>query len=416
MKRKGFAIVLLVVVFILPTPLIIESSAADATIRIGMTGPFTGPSAEAGIGGKQGVQLAADEWNAAGGISIDGKRLKIELYFEDTQSKPEVGVSVAEKLIARDKVHFLFGDSFNSSVSLAVMELAPKSKIPISTIQCVSKEISNKIRKNPQRYARFFKSIFDSDAYGYQVADTFKYLIDKRRISPKSKTIAFVVEDTDYGRSNTEVIKQEFEKIGWKASATETVPLGHTDFYPQLSKIKTLNPDVMVTCFVALASGVAFVKQFQELALNSAHLAIYYPIRTEFIEQAGKAAEFLLWTPLFFDPESNPGQKQFAEKIRVKFNVKPSFDQLYAYDIMNNAMDSIKRAGTLAPDKIIAEYSKLDRVGILGRYVFGKDDHTMKFGEGYLALPTGQIMERRNYVIWPDKNKRKDFVPQPWVK
>jgi branched-chain amino acid transport system substrate-binding protein len=416
MKRKCFAIVLLAMVSILPVPFIIGSSSGDEAIRIGMTGPFTGPSAEAGIGGKQGVQLAADEWNTAGGITIDGKSLKIQLFFEDTQSKPEVGVSVAEKLIARDKVHFLFGDSFNSSVSLAVMELAPKYKIPISTIQCVSKEISNKIRKNPQRYTRYFKAIWDSDAYGYQVADTFKYLIDKRKISPKSKTIAFVVEDTDYGRSNAEVIKQEFEKMGWKTATTETVPLGHTDFYPQLSKIKTLNPDVIVTTFVALASGVAFVKQFQELALTSYHLGIYFPLRSEFIEQAGKAADFLLWSPLFFDPESNPVQKQFAEKVRTKFNVKASFDQLYGYDIMNNALTSIKKAGTLAPDKLVAEYSKVDRVGILGRYVFGKDDHTMKFGEGYLALPTGQILEGKNYVIWPEKNRQKDFVPQPWVK
>jgi branched-chain amino acid transport system substrate-binding protein len=312
MKTKYFVIVLFVMVSILLIPFTINSFAADATIRIGMTGPFTGPSAEAGVGGKQGVELAADEWNAKGGIPIDGKSLKIELYFEDTQSKPEVGVSMAEKLITRDKVHFLFGDSFNSSVSIAIMELSPKYKIPISTIQCVSKEISKKIKNNPQRYARFFKGIFDSDAYGYQVADTFKYLIDKRKISPKSKTIAFVVEDTDFGRSNSEVIRQEFEKMGWKTLAMETVPLGHTDFYPQLSKIKTLNPDLMATTFVALASGVAFVKQFQELALKCNHLGVYFPNKPEFIEQAGNAAEFLLWTPLFFDPASNAAHKQFA--------------------------------------------------------------------------------------------------------
>ena len=121
-------------------------AGAPKEIRIGVTAPLTGPAAEAGVALKQGMIMAVEEWNAKGGIQVKeaGKKLPVKILIEDCQSKPEIGVSVGEKLITRDKVHMLLGDAFHSSVTMAVMELAPKYGLPVMSVEPVSVEIAKK--------------------------------------------------------------------------------------------------------------------------------------------------------------------------------------------------------------------------------------------------------------------------------
>ena len=97
------------------------AAAPPKAIKIGITAPLTGPAAEAGVALKQGFILAMEEWNAKGGVMLKefNKKIPVEVLIEDCQSKPEVGVSVAEKLFTRDKVDVLLGDSFHSSVTMS---------------------------------------------------------------------------------------------------------------------------------------------------------------------------------------------------------------------------------------------------------------------------------------------------------
>jgi len=386
------------------------------TVKIGMIGPLSGPAAEAGNCMKQGAQLAMDEWNAKEGVNIGGKKVKVEILFEDSQSKPEVGVSLGEKLISRDKVHVLIGESFHSSVTLAVMELAPKYGIPIYSIQPVSDEISKKVASDPKKYATFWKGDFGNDNFGKAAFETYKYLTEKGLFTPKTKSIAFLVEDTDYGRSLTTVMKGLFEGAGWKTVASETVPLNHTDFYPQLNKIKSAKPDILLTVFTPLASGVALVKQFQEVGMTASHFGITFPRRPEFSQQAGKSAEGLLWSPLMFDPDNIDKQKPLSNKIKEKFNVVATSDHAFGYDAINNILDAVNRAGTIKGDVLSEAIGKTDREGLLGRYVFDPKDHSAKGGVEYLPVPAVQIVDGKHYIIWPDKLAKRQYTPQPWVK
>jgi branched-chain amino acid transport system substrate-binding protein len=122
MKRKFWGVTLILTIAIILT--FNQVHAAPSEIVIGATAPLTGPAAEAGIALRQGITMLVDEWNAKGGIQIKeaGKKIPVKVIIEDSQSKPEVGVSVGEKLITRDKVHFLMGDCFASSVTMAILE------------------------------------------------------------------------------------------------------------------------------------------------------------------------------------------------------------------------------------------------------------------------------------------------------
>jgi len=394
------------------------ASAQPKNIKIGWIGPLSGPAAEPGISNKQGTILAMEEVNAKGGVYVAEykKKIPLEVLFEDSQSKPEIGVGVAEKLITRDKVHVLFGEAFHSSVSVAIMELAPKYGIPIMSLQPISDVISNKIAKDPARYWSFWKMDVGSGAYARATLGTYQYLVDKKLFNPRNKTISFIVEDTDFGRTVAVRTKELFEGTGWKSVAMETVPLGHTDFYSQLTKLKSLDPDILLSLYTALSSGVAMIKQFHEVGAKPSHIAIYYPIRPELIPQTGKASDYLLWNVAVLDAQKIPSQKEFVDKIQKKWKVPANLDMTYGYDGVMNSVDSIERAGSLEPKKIVSALSKLNRKGILGRWVFEQSNHEIIDGPDYMPMPTQQTIAGKSEIIWPPAVATAKYVTPLWMK
>lgn len=421
MKNNLFALVfisLIVMAAILLLHPYLSHAADPQEIRIGVTGPLTGPAAESGTALKLGMILAMEEWNAAGGIYVKeyGKKVPIKSLIEDCQSKPEVGVSVGEKLIVRDKVHLLIGDAFHSSVTMAVMELAPKYGIPVMSGEPVSKEIEKKVISDPKRYWSYWKQGTNSDNTALSIFSTVKQLLDKGLLKPKNKTIAIVVEDTDWGRSIAEKTVEYFAGMGWKILTTETVPLGYTDFYPQLTKIKSMNPDVLIPMFTPLSSGVAITKQFQEVGMKCLLFGIYYPVRPEFITQVGKDADYLVWNPLMIETVHVPHHKEFAEKMKKRWNVAVYYDHGAGYDYMNNALWAIQKAGSLDPKAIVQAVSKLDRKGVLGRFVFDQQTHASKGGENYIPIPAAQIINGKNVVLWPTSLAFGTYQKQPWIE
>ncbi|MGA2465724.1 MAG: ABC transporter substrate-binding protein [Thermodesulfobacteriota bacterium] len=391
--------------------------AQPKTIQIGWIGPLTGPAAEYGIALRQGSVLALDEWNSNGGVYVKeyGKKIPIEIIFGDCQSKPEIGVSVAEKFVMANKVHMILGDALHSHVTMALMELAPKYGIPIMSLEPSSPEISKKIAKDVKRYWSFWKGDFSGLAYSKAMFQTYQYFVEQGALKPKTKTIASIGEDTDYGRVYAGNTHKFFEEIGWKVVALEAVPIGHTDFYPQLSKIKALDPDIFATYFTSVASGIATAKQFHEVGLKSMPFACLYPLRPEFIAQAGKAAEYLVWTPLLLD-EKVPAHKVLVDKIKKQWNASATADHIYGYDGLYNALHSIEQAGSLNPKKIIDALSKLDRKGTLGRWVFDQSNHEIKDGPDYIPIPVAQILDGKSSIIWPPNVATTKFRIPQWVK
>src|SRR5690606_9667865 len=119
-------------------------AASAADITIGVIGPLSGPAANSGISMRQAYEAAAAQVNKDGGIEIDGEKSEIKLIFEDSASRPEMGVSAAQKLLTRDNVDILVGDTISSSVTLALMEVAPSFGKFMMSGQPVSIEIAKK--------------------------------------------------------------------------------------------------------------------------------------------------------------------------------------------------------------------------------------------------------------------------------
>lgn len=391
------------------------SHAAD-TIKIGVTGPFSGAAAQSGQALKQGMTIAAAQVNDKGGINIDGQKRHIKLLFEDTQDNPAQGVSAVKKLVTSDKVNFVIGDAFSSSVTLAEMDLASQYKIPMMSCEPVSSEISKKVAKDPGKYNYFWKANFGTAGYAGAIHGTYQWLIKSGEFKPKSKTIAFIVEDTDYGRSISALTASMFKADGWDVISTNTVPLGFTNFNSMLTKLSYRHPAVLVSVFTSADSGVALSRQFNEIGLQASQFAIYYPLRPGYLKGAGKDANGLMWSPLLFSTSLLPKDKALDQKVRKRFSTSATMDHGYGYDCLNIAMDAYKKAGTVNPTKVVKALAATDYDGVLGRYVFDPKNHTAKTGPKFLASPTAQVRNGKNVLIWPKAVATSKYQKQPWMQ
>lgn len=381
--------------------LAVPGIAAAQDVTIGVVGPLTGPAANTGVAAKQAMEYAVKQWNAGNGPSESDNPPQVKLLFEDSQSRPEVGVSAGQKLFTRDNVDMLIGDTLHSSVTMAMMELAPQFQKPVLSAEPVSTAIADKVSSDPEKYKYFWKGDYNSDGYGRAVHGFYKWMIEEGKLKPESKTIAFVIEETDYGRSNAEIISQLFAEDGWKTTEIEAVPLGAADFYPQLSKLRQNPPDIVVSVFSAANSGIAFVKQFKEQGLKSSSMGIYYPTKPEFMQQAGDAAEGMVWASLQFAPDLYPQHKEFSDAIQAEYGNPATFSHAEDYCVMNIALKAIEKAGGNDPAKISEALGNTDYDCIIGRYVFDPKDHAIKSGPDFLPVPVAQVQGGKNVVLWP---------------
>lgn len=161
------------------------SSLAAETIKIGLSGPFTGGSAPMGVSMRDGVKLAAAEINAKGGVL--GRQL--QLIERDDEAKNERGVQIAQELINKEKVVATVG-FINTGVSLASQRFYQEAKIPVMNNVATGTIVTKQFPDAPDNY------IFRNSANDFiQCA-----MIADEVVRRKFTKIAILADSTNYGQ------------------------------------------------------------------------------------------------------------------------------------------------------------------------------------------------------------------------
>ena len=178
------------------------ATAGETTIKIGNIIPLSGPSASVGQQGKNAREMAVEEINAAGGIKSLGGA-KLEMLYADSESKPEKGVSEAERLINTEKVNVLTG-CWNSAVTYPTTAVAERYGVPFIVPVSVSDKITEQGFKNVFRIAA-------KDSWWTR--DQFSFLKDMQtEFNTPVKKLAFVYENGDWGKGMASQWKKLAEK------------------------------------------------------------------------------------------------------------------------------------------------------------------------------------------------------------
>jgi len=386
-----------------------ETDAADV-IKIGVIAPMTGPAAETGEGMKGASIIAADEINKKGGIL--GR--KIELYFGDDESKAAAGASVMERLINREKVDIIIG-TMNSNVGLATMEIAANYRIPFLMTGPAAQAIADKIKGNPQRYKYLLKPDPSTSAHVVGVAEAAAMIAKEDPKNASKKTAVFITEHTDWGKGLESVAEVEMGKVGWKVIDKQVHDIGETNFMALLSKVKALNPDLLVTAETSASAASSLAKQFLDQGLKMYLVQVYGPLKPGYLEALGGGVDGLIGESMV---ECHAKVcDEFTKKYTDRFGA-PKFDVVGAmqYDMMHAAARAYEKVGSFDKDKWIETILAMRIEGTVGVYEFDKDYHDAKVGKDYIPTIVKQLQGKKWEFMKPDYMRTQKFMVPGWLK
>lgn len=330
--RKNVLLSVVAALALVLSVLTMPAGAAE-TVKIGIIGPFTGSLAFNAGEMKKGMELALDEANAKGGLF--GQR--IELIYGDSEAKPDKGLAAVKKLVTRDNV-LVVGGGYASSVNIATSEFCHNEGCPNVVAIAISPTITNR------GYDFVFRTSPNSPQF---LEGVNQWLADVK----KPKTVAFFMENSDYGRDGQKIWEAQSEKIGAKVLDRLYFEIGSTDFTAPISKLKDLNPDVVFN--IASTTEASLIqKQAKELNFVTQWIGVGGQFTEAYFEMTGPISEFAMGSSL--EPTKamkDPVTAAFVKAYQTKYpGSRPGIFSSQGYDNLVVILDAIQRAGKPSGD------------------------------------------------------------------
>ncbi|MGO8987837.1 MAG: ABC transporter substrate-binding protein [bacterium] len=360
-------------------------------VKLSIPLPLTGTNAKFGEIEKRSYEIAMEEINAKGGV----KGKKIVLAFEDSQGKPDVARSIAEKLIDVKKQPVIFGE-YSSSCSKAIAAVAEERKTPYLVVTGATDDITQ------QNYKYVFRLNPTNAYYASGLISFFKEVV-------KPTSIAVLYESSDFGTSGAEDMVRQAEKFPMKVLAKEQYEKGAVDFKPILSKVKSEKPDVIYMVSYVMDASL-LMRQIKELRIDAklyAGGAAGFAI-PEFIQSAGEAAEYVVTATLWSPQVVYAGAKEFAEKYKRLYKDYPSYHGAEAYSALYIIKDVLTRAKSWTPDGIRVAMKATNTVTAFGPIKF--EDKAGYTNQNFMDTLVLQVINGQFETIWPQKYATKKYV------
>ena len=302
------------------------ASAADE-ILIGNVSCLTGTAAQYGISTYEGLEVAMEEINAAGGVL--GK--KIQILKGDDSADPRQAINVVQKFITKDNVLVIIGAELTGTTRVTA---------PISNSAGMVQ--------------------FTASATGAGLTDNMPFIF--RNALPEAYAIPFVVQaakkkfnfgslviitsyNLDYSVDLTKIYEKALSAASIKVQDKISYAEGDIDFSAQVSKLKALKPEAVVM--------TGYYQESAQLMIEMRKQGIHCPILgsngfndPKILELAGKAMEGCTWASGFFPDNPDPKVRKFVAKVQEKYKKKPNQFHAQAYDALWVIAEAIKRAGT----------------------------------------------------------------------
>ena len=348
-------------------PAVSAAPAGEVTIvKIGHAAPLTGGIAHLGKDNENGARLAIEEINAQG-LTIDGRKIQLQLDAQDDAGDPKTGTQVAQKLVD-DHVVAVVGH-LNSGVSI------PASKI-YSDAGIVQISPSS---TNPAYTQQGYKTTYRVVATDAQQGPALANYATK---SLGAKRIAVVDDATAYGKGLADEFAKTAEAGGAKIVAREATNDRATDFRAILTKIKSAQPDAIM--FGGMdATGGPFTKQAAALGIRAKILGGDGVCTDKVGELAGSAVQNLVCSEAGLALSKMERGAEFEKKYDARFHTPVQIYAPFTYDAVYVIVDAMKRANSIEPSKVLAAMPSTDYTGVIGHIAF---DDKGDLKEGAITL------------------------------
>ncbi len=348
-----------------PGPAPVAEAPVDAdTILFGEVGSLTGAQATFGISTKNGIQMAIDEVNAAGGVTVDGKAKKIAVRVYDDQGKSEEAANAVTRLINQDKVVVILGEVASSN-SLAMAPKAQAAGVPMITPSSTNPKVT-------EVGDFIFRVCFIDPFQGTVMA---KFATE----TLKAKNVAILKDNkSDYSLGLTQFFTETFTKLGGTIVAEEAYSQGDTDFRGQLTAIKGKNPDAIYVPGYYTDVGVV-ARQARELGLKVPLLGGDGWESEKLFELGGSAINGSYFSNHYSSDDPTPRVQNFIKSYEQKYGGKPDSLGALGYDAAMVAIEAIKRTGSVDGAKLKEAIAQTkDHPGIAGSITLDANRNAVK--------------------------------------
>jgi branched-chain amino acid transport system substrate-binding protein len=296
---------------------------AEHNLVIGMLAPLTGTGARFGESQRDGVQLAIDEINAAGGL--DGRHLR--LVVEDTKTETQTAVTAFTRLAESPDVVALFG----SAASLDVPPYLPKvdgAGIP----HIVPVAVLPSITEGNSKFT--FRTALNDKIAAQKMADFVVHTLG-------AKKVALLLENSAFGETGV-IFGDTAKSLGVAPLTVEREKRGDLDLKPQLTKILSTGA-THIQFWGYYAEYALAAKQLRELGSKAVLMGNQAPVNDKTLELAGPALEGALNICLFVPTARDPRIQQFVSKYQKRYGSAPDTWAAQSYDGMRLLADAIRR-------------------------------------------------------------------------
>jgi branched-chain amino acid transport system substrate-binding protein len=391
--------------FILGIALALAAPLALAqTVKIAILGPMAFVQGENHWAG---AEMARDEINKAGGISVGGKKRMVELVRADTnelQSVPDA-TNAIERVITRDKVDFLIG-GFRSEAVLAMQEVAMDYKKLFLGAGAADAKLGENVEKNYDRYKYWFR------VTPTKSPDLFRTLMavldnigQQVRTSLKTETpkVAIVAEKAVWTEPIVKGVQATLPKMKMEVVGTWQPSAIATDVTAELAAIERSGADIVFT-LLSGPVGISLGRQMGERSMKAVAFGINVEgQKDEFWQAAAGKANYVSTLDTYAEVETTPKTVAFVKAFKQRYGKAPTYNAA-TYDAIMILKTAIEQTGTVDADKLVPAIEKMEHVGTAGTDTWDKR-HDLIWAVGKTTGIAVQWQDGKKVPFWPPQIK-----------
>jgi branched-chain amino acid transport system substrate-binding protein len=375
---------------------------AEDTIKIGLSGPFSGGSAPMGNSMRLGIRMAVDEINTyVGGVL--GR--KIELIERDDTANPAKGLEIAEELVGKLKVVATVG-IVNTGVALKSIDVYQNAKVPLVVAVSTGSEVTQRFAPPNAPASYVFRM---SPRTGVSNAFLARHLVEARGL----RQIGIVADDTGYGEAEMGDLVKALATHGVTPVRVERFGIGDRDMRAQLDAVRAAGAQALVMYGIG-PELAAIAKTKVDMNWTVPTFASWTVSMRNFLDQAGPAGDGVMTVQSFIPGSENTRHRQFVSEFATRFGkdaMESAMSAAQGYDAMRVLFNAMSLAGDTDGNRIRLALEQLNRgvEGVVTTYIrpFTADDHDA-ITENMLVL--GVVREGRIDYAFKDDARRSFAV------
>jgi branched-chain amino acid transport system substrate-binding protein len=370
-----------------------EDDAATETLRLGASLSLTGSLAREGALTKEGYELCAKVINDKGGIPAGGKKLKLDIQYQDDSSKPDTAGQLVDQF--NDKgIKLILGPYGSATTEAAAAVIERNGQVMMDSSGSDDKIFT-------KGYKRTFAVLAPASQYAASMVQAINDMA-----APKPTTVAFISADDGFSKTVTKAGVDRAKQLGFQVTAEEYVANGTSDVSSALMKVKAKIPDVIIGS-VHLAEGVAIVRQSAELGIKpkAGFAETVAPPVPDFAKSLGSLAEGVLgstqWT------KETAGKDEWfgtAADYNTTFTTQyggraPQYHNAQATAACLSFALAVKKTGSTDPARVRDAVAKLDEKTFFGSIKFNDAGQNVS-----KPMAVIQIQGGKSVSVWPKES------------